>query len=274
MLELFKGFLRTYWTKFTWSLFDWLSSARLVTLTLIVFTLVMFLASQPRYRRRMVTFGLVLLATYWLIISPLFSIPATQLLMSQVPKDTGETADAVVVLARESMIQGHRYETAVAMVDSGRAPEVLIMGRTQGKKVFRQLEQRNLSPELMLNAVCVKTTLNEAHSAGAILGSRGANKIILITDPPHMLRAWLLFKSLGFTVIPHPEPIPDWVPHHERSFLAIREYLGLISYAALGRFNQRPASALPQFAQEMLSQYPLNNCFMTADQIRQSLSSS
>lgn len=274
MLELIRGFLSTYWTKFTWSLFDWLSSARLVTLAIVAFTLVMFLASQPRYRQRMVTFGLILLATYWFVVSPLFSIPATQLLVWQVPKDTGETADAVVVLARDPMIQGNRYETAVDMVNSGRAPQMLIMGKIQGRKVFQQLEQRNLSPELMLSAVCVKTTLNEAHSAGALLGSRGAKKIILITDPPHMLRAWLLFKGLGFTVIPHLEPIPDWVPHHERSFFAIREYLGLVSYAALGRFKERPASALPQFAQEMLNKYPLNYCFMTADQIRQSLSSS
>lgn len=274
MLELIKGFLRAYWTKFTWELFDWLSSARAVTLTLLVFTAVIVVASRPRYRRRMATAGLTLLAAYWFVVSPLFSVPATQLLVHLVPTDTGETADAVVVLARESAIQGGRYETAVDMLDSGRAYQLLVMGRVQGDQVLRQLEQRHLSPDRLSSAVCVRTTYNEAHSASAILGSRGATKIILITDPPHMLRAWLTFKSLGFVVIPHLEPIPDWLPHHERSFLAIREYLGLISYAALGRFERHPTSALPQLAQEMLAKYPLDNCFMTADQIRQSLPSS
>ena len=274
MVELIKGFLRTYWTKFTWELFDWLSSARAVTLTLLVFTAVMVIAGRPRYRWRMATLGLSLLAAYWFVVSPLFSVPATQLLVRLVPPDTGATADAVVVLARESAIQGGRYDTAVDMVDSGRAPQMLVMGRAQGNQVFRQLEQRNLSPDGLLSAVCVRTTYNEAHSASAILGTRGATNIILITDAPHMLRAWLTFKSLGFTVIPHIEPLPDWIPHHERSFLAIREYLGLISYAALGRFEQRSVSDLPAMATEMLAKYPLDNCFMTADQIRRSLSSS
>lgn len=274
MLELIKGLLRAYWTEFTWGLFDWLSSARAVTLSLLVFTAVIVVASRPRYRRRLATASLTLLAVYWFLVSPLFSVPATQLLVRLVPPDTGETADAVVVLARESAIQGERYETAIDMVDSGRASQMLVMGEVQGNQVFRQFEQRNLSPDRLFSAVCVQTTYNEAHSASAILGSRGATKIILITDPPHMLRAWLTFKSLGFSVIPHPEPLPDWIPHHERSFLAIREYLGLASYAALGRFESRPTSALPELAQEMLAQYPLDNCFMTADQIRQSLPSS
>ncbi|WOD41557.1 YdcF family protein [Nodosilinea sp. E11] len=245
-----------------------------MTLTLVVVAAVLFFAVGARYRRRMMTVVVGVLVAYWLLISPLFSWPATYLLTRFVPPDTGETVDAIVVLARESAIQGKRYDTAIDMMASGRASKLLVMGRMQGHWTFRSLQERNLPADGLVNAVCVRTTNHEAHSAGAILGSQGVDNIILVTDPPHMLRAWLTFKSLGFSVIPHMEPIPDGVASHERTFLALREYFGLISYAALGRFERRPASELPQFAQTVANDFPRDRCFMTADQIRQSLSRS
>lgn len=266
--------LRVYWPKFNWALFHWLSHAKLVTLTLLVVAAVLMLASGRRYRRRMVTGALAVLLGYWFVISPLFSVPATYLLTRSVPPDTGETADAIVVLARQNEIQGDRYETAIDMVASGRATQLVIMGKPQGKLVFRSMLERHISPEGLSSAVCVRTTNHEAYSTGAILGPRGADKIVLITDPPHMLRAWLLFKSLGFSVVPHMEPISPRFASHERSILAIREVFGIMSYTLLGRFESRPASALPQLAQEVAESFPPDRCVMTADQIRQELSSS
>ncbi|HZG38820.1 MAG TPA: YdcF family protein [Nodosilinea sp.] len=234
----------------------------------------MLFASSRRYKRRMVAAGLGLLGGYWFLISPLFSIPATQLLVRLVPPDRGETADAVVVLARASYIQGDRYTTAVDMIEAGRAPNLLVMGRAQGGLVLETMEKRNLSPSSLLSATCVRTTNHEAESAVASLGAKGLSRIILITDSPHMLRAWLIFKSFGFSVIPHIEPLPPEMPHNRRSFLAIREYLGLVSYAALGRFHNQSPSALPAAAQAIANDFPTDRCFMTVDQIRQFSSSS
>jgi hypothetical protein len=106
-----------------------------------------------------------------------------------------------------------------------------------------------------------------------LLSSQNLNRIILITDQPHMLRAWLTFRRFGFDVIPHMEPIQDWVAHHERSFLAIREYLGLLSYKLLGRFQAPTPDHLAQLVSEASDQFPTDGCFMTAEQLRQSLSS-
>ncbi|WP_017298600.1 YdcF family protein [Nodosilinea nodulosa] len=274
MVELVRSIFGRYWPKFTWKLFYWLSDPHVVTLTLLVFTAVMLLASGRRYKQQMVILGLGLLIAYWLMISPLFSAAATRLLVSFVPPDRGEPADAVVVLARDGQIEGDRHSTAVSMVAAGRAPNLLVMGRAQGMKVLRELERRQLSPARFLSSTCVRTTNHEAESAVAALGSKGLSRIILITDPPHMLRAWLIFKSFGFSVIPHIEPMPPEVAANQRSLLAIREYLGLVSYAALGRFHNRPSSALPQEAQAFANTFPADRCFMTAEQIRQSLSSS
>jgi uncharacterized SAM-binding protein YcdF (DUF218 family) len=273
MLDTLRIFLGTRWAHLTWTIYDWLASARLVTLALLIFTAVAMLASTPRYRRRMMILGLSLLALYWFVVSPLFSVPATYLLTRFVPSDTGQTADVVVVLARPSEARGDRYNTAVAMMEAGRAEKILVMGRDPAEDVFEKLQQRQLSPEQLTSAICVRTTLQEAESAAVLLSSQNLNRIILITDQPHMLRAWLTFRRFGFDVIPHMEPIQDWVAHHERSFLAIREYLGLLSYKLLGRFQAPTPDHLAQLVSEASDQFPTNGCFMTAEQLRQSLSS-
>ena len=271
MLEFIRSRLGLLWPKLTWKLFDWLSDPLLVTLTLLVFATVMLLVSGRRYRRRMVALGLGLLAAYWFVISPLFWLPATHLLVSLVPPDRGESADAIVVLARKPEIVGDRYDAAVDMVAQGRANQVVIIGKDQGQGVYRRLAERRLATDVLLSAGCVSTTKQEAYATAAALGDRGVSHIILVTDAPHMLRAWLTFRGLGFTVIPHIEPIPQGVAHQDRSLLAIREYLGLVSYGALGRFQRPPASELSRVAQAAAADFPRDRCFQTADQIRQSL---
>ncbi|MBD1918969.1 MULTISPECIES: ElyC/SanA/YdcF family protein [Cyanophyceae] len=253
----------------TWKLYYWFSSPEKVSLALLVVAVVALVASKPRYRRRMVIASVAMLAAYWFVLSPLFAVPATALLNSFVPPDTGEPADAIVVLARNGMIQGDRYNTALDMVAEGRSPNLLIMGRSQGGDVLKAIDERDLSPNLMLSAVCVRTTKQEAESAAAALGARGLNRIILITDTPHMLRAWLTFKGLGFSVIPHVEPLPAEVGSRAQSLLAIREYLGLVSYAGLGRFQGESPQTLPEVAREMAEDFPADRCFMTAEQLRQ-----
>jgi uncharacterized SAM-binding protein YcdF (DUF218 family) len=262
--------LGQHWPKLTWKLYYWFMDPKKVTLTLLVIAAVAMIASKPKYRRRMVSACLALMAAYLFLLSPLFSMPATALLSSFVPADTGEAADAVVVLARTGRIQGDRYGQALDMVANGRSSNLLIMGRAQGAEVLKAIDddERNLSPNL-ISAVCVRTTKQEAESAAAALGSRGLKKIVLITDTPHMLRAWLTFKGLGFTVMPHVEPLPADVGYRERSLLAIREYLGLVSYAGLGRFRGQSPNTLPEVAKAVADDFPADRCFMTADQIRQ-----
>ncbi|HIK46871.1 MAG TPA: YdcF family protein, partial [Leptolyngbyaceae cyanobacterium M65_K2018_010] len=266
-----RALIAARWTQLTWGLYNWLSSAKAVTLTLVVFTAVAMLASTPRYRRSMMLTGVLLLGAYWFVVSPLFSIPATRLLTHFVPQDTGQTVDAIVVLARPREAEGDRYHSAVTLFEAGRADQLLIMGQSGARRVFAELEQRHLATDRLTSAVCARTTKHEAELAVAALGDQGFKRILLLTDQPHMLRAWLTFKGFGFTVTPWMEPLPNWVAHHERSFLAIREYLGLISYALLGRLQAPEPGEFNQLVAQARENYPPQYCFMTADQIRQSL---
>jgi len=72
-----------------------------------------------------------------------------------------------------------------------------------------------------------------------MLRQRQAKRLILITDSPHMLRSLLTFRSLGFEVIPEPIPLPSDLPSIAVSITALREYVGLMSYASAGRFHSR-----------------------------------
>jgi uncharacterized SAM-binding protein YcdF (DUF218 family) len=257
------------WTRFTWGLYNWLTQPWAVTLTLLVFIGIMLLASSPTFRQRTINGALGLIIGYWLVISPLFSIPATQLLVHFVPQDTGQNADAIVVLSRGREAEGDRYRTAISMLESGRANQLFVTGRYHSIRVFEMLKQTDFSTYELLGTVCARTTKEEAYSAASILGSKGASQIILITDPPHMLRSWLTFRSLGFSVIPHIEPLPEPTQQSHRSFLAVREYLGLLSYAVLGRFNPRPPDGLAQTVQNFALTYPPDRCIITSEQIRQ-----
>lgn len=272
MLQRLREIVGGFWPDLTWGLYGWLSKPAAVTLALLVVVGVMLLARQQRFRRRMIKGSLTVLVVYWVIISPLFSIPATYLLVRFAPPDTGESADAIVVLARAPDITGDRYDTAVTMVDNNRANSLLIMGRYQSAEVLQELDQRNIDPALLLSVVCAGTTKQEAALAAAALEPRGLKQIILITDPIHMLRAWLTFKSLGFSVIPHAEPLPEKLASYRQSFHVIREYLGLASYAALGRFERRSSDELPEIAEDAADMFPLQKCLMNSGQIRQNLS--
>jgi uncharacterized SAM-binding protein YcdF (DUF218 family) len=269
MLNVLRSFLGGRWTRFSWGIYNGLTHPGLVTLTLLGFVGIVLLVSSPPLRQRMVKGALILLAGYWFTISPLFSVPATWLLVQFVPQDTGQAANTVVVLSRGRNIEGDRYNTAISMLHSGRVRQLFITGRHQNIQVFELLEQQDVPTHEFLGTVCARTTKEEAYSAAAILGPEGINQIILITDPPHMLRSWLTFKSLGFSVIPHIEPLPDTLGQSHRSFLAVREYLGLLSYAALGRFNPRSPDTLAQPARDITKSYPPDQCLITADRIRQ-----
>jgi uncharacterized SAM-binding protein YcdF (DUF218 family) len=189
-----------------------------------------------------------------------------------VPEDAGRPADAIVVLTRGKDIQGQRYQTAVTMVANGRAPRIFTHDRHRLIDVYERLQRQGLSPEALLGTVCARTTQTEAAAATAILRSRGVDEIVLITDAPHMLRSWLTFRGFGFTVTPHIEPLPDQLSYVKRSFLAIREYLGLLSYWLLGRLQEPSPEAIDQLIQAATQAFPPENCGVTADQVRQWIS--
>ncbi|MGG6296281.1 YdcF family protein [Leptolyngbya sp. AN02str] len=271
MLDFLRMLIGRRWTRFTWGLYEWFLDPRLVTLAILVTFGVLLLLSSRRYRKRLLTLLMVVLGSYWFMLSPLFATPATAALVRFIPKDSGTPADAVVVLARGDEIEGDRYQSALELVEQGRAPRMFVTGSGNLVSTFLMLQEQAVDPTLLSGTVCARTTKDEAYSTAAILGSEGAKTIILITDPPHMLRSMLTFQGVGFQVIPHVEPAPPTLTTAERSLLAVREYLGLVSYGLLGRFRAPENPNQPEI--HVLSDEKRRSCQVTAQRIEQWLAS-
>lgn len=260
------GFLRrlvgTNWLDFNWALYDILVNPRIVTLALLFMAALLVLGSYPVWRKRILRGIVGALAVYWLLISPPFVALSEGLLMSAVPADTGETADAIVVLGRGYEERGDRYPVAMQLLKAGRAPQLLITGRGNFERAGLLLDDYDISLAQISGTTCGRTTKDEAFSLSAILGPQGIHRIILITDRPHMLRAYLTFRGRGFSVLPHPIDLEISSARH--SMLTLREYVGLTSYGLLGRLFPQSPDALDSPPVDLVQDVERRGCAVTA----------
>ncbi len=113
------------------------------------------------------------------------------------------------------------------------------------------LEAAGVTGEAIAGEPCSATTNENALFTAALLQPQSIKQLILVTDPPHMARSQLTFRSLGFEVIPHPSPVPSSLNFKQRQFIVIREWAGLITYGVLGRYFARSADA-PAFSAQVM----------------------
>ncbi len=160
------------------------------------------------------------------------------------PTDDGQRADAIVILGRGDLAEKERSQIATRLLRSGRAPFIFTTGKDEAPKMLELLASNGIPSEFILGENCARTTEENAIFTSVILKSQSVHQIILVTDTPHMLRSLLTFRSFGFDVTPKSVPVPSTLTSMQVSILAIREYLGLLSYSILGRFQPRTAPEL------------------------------
>jgi uncharacterized SAM-binding protein YcdF (DUF218 family) len=268
-----------YWTRLSWSLFNWLTHPWWIIAPLVLAIILPLLIDISRYpaqaAKQIVSifwghplswhvwisrFAAIALLTYLFLISPALSSLMTASLTWFVPADSGAPADAIVVLSRGEEVKGQRYEIAVQLWQDQRAPQIFVTAQSNLTHMKKLLQQRQIPTQVLSGTNCAMTTYDEAQSTAAILGPQGVERIILLTDPPHMLRSLLTFRGFGFAVIPHIVSLPNDLRSAERSLLALREYPGLVSYALLGRFSWRSPSELKQPSEKMLQTIKARKC--------------
>jgi uncharacterized SAM-binding protein YcdF (DUF218 family) len=260
MIEISHASLTQLWAYLSWRIFYGLTNPFLVSITILAIALFPLLLNLSRWKHRLSKPALILLVTYWIIISPPVTWLATQALMLFVPADSGASADAIVVLSRGEEVENARYATAIQLWRTHRAPRIFVTGEKNLAKTLKLLEKDGISQPVLSGSACSITTYDEAISTAALLGPQGIKKIILMTDPPHMLRSFLTFSSLGFSVIPYVNPLPASLSFSKKAFLALREYLGLASYALLGRFQAQPTEQLTHPPQPVIKQVVDRHC--------------
>lgn len=235
------------WVPFAGHLSRWIVQPLYVLpLLLGAFGLVGFL--PRRYGRRPLRLSLaVLMSLYLVALSPPAMKLAEAFLSRPLPVDSGGSADAIVVLGRGRVLEQSRVEVAEQLWQAHRAPIVFASGVGDAPQIIRMLEQKGL-PDLALQGEdCSRTTYENAEYTAKLLRPQGIQRILLVTDTPHMLRSFLTFRGFGFQVTPVPSSSLETLNQRNRARLVLREYLGLASYGLLGRFFAEPAKpeALP-----------------------------
>lgn len=210
--------------------------------------------------------GAVLLI-YLLLGSSIAIGVGERLLTGFLPVDVGESAQAIVILGRGPELRSQRVATAVALwqanplqsetsssetsssetsftVQEHRAPLIFVSGTGDALEIAALLEEQGIPAAAIDGEPCSRTTEENAQFTAALLQPRGIQRILLVTDSPHLMRSWLTFRSLGFEVIPHASPLPQ-MSERKTAFLVVRECFGFFTYGLLGRYQPRLVSAAP-----------------------------
>jgi len=229
----------------------------LIPLTLIG---IFWLVSPRRWRQRVIKPVMILALVGLLVTSPWMVQLTTWGLTISLPADKGERPDAIIVLGRGEELRERRVDRIHKLWQAGRAPRVFASGMMDAQPMVEQLQQKGLPGSILSGEGCSQSTEENALYTAAILYPLGVRKIILITDPPHMLRSFLLFRSVGFTVIPHLSPLPAQWNAFQQITAILREYVGIVHYGLMGRFKQRTTVELEHPPSAILEKFTEWRC--------------
>lgn len=167
------------------------------------------------------------------------------------PADTGEPVDAIVVLGRGPDQQAPRVQTAAQLWADDRAPYVFLSGMTDAPLMGKELLTLGLPDAQVWGERCSQSTWENGLFSDVLLPPHQIQRILLVTDRPHILRSYLVFRSFGFTVVPYPTDLQNEpffsLAYGQRLF---REAAGLVKYAATGKFRYLPPEQAEAFAGE------------------------
>ncbi|MEO0757341.1 MAG: YdcF family protein [Cyanobacteria bacterium J06648_16] len=158
------------------------------------------------------------------------------LLTTLIPADSGQGADAIVILGRGHELREMRTAVAADLLAAGRAPRVFVSGGGDAPNIVELLREEGANPAAVDGENCSRTTKENALYTAQILKPQGVERIILVTDAPHTLRSHLTFRNVGFEVIPHPSPFPPGFSRYSKQVIGLRETAGFVAYGLLGRY--------------------------------------
>ena len=226
-------------TRSLWRLLNLLMQPGIVLPVLAVIMVAPWVVRPQRWKRRISLGALLLLLIYGLGLSPLGLQVGDKGLALLIPQDGGQTVDAIVVLGRGSGFRPARVAVAADLWQQQRAPLIFTSGTGDAIEMGQMLEAADVPEAAIDGEPCSRTTNENALFTAALLQPQGIKRLILVTDPPHMVRSLLTFRSVGFDVIPHPSPLPTGMDFKNRQMLVLREWIGLLGYGLMGRYFAR-----------------------------------
>lgn len=230
------------WIQLSWPLARWLSQPALVLPGMLALTGLLWLILAGRWKRKAVWAGGLLTAAYLSLFSPAVAQLGNGFLAALVPTDSGQPADAIVILGRGPGLRPSRVALAAELWRQQRAPQIFASGRGDALEIAQLLVEQGVPASAVDGEPCSATTEENAQFTAAILQPQGVQRIVLISDPPHLLRSLLTFQSLGFEVMAQASPLPGSLSRPQDRFLIVREWVGLVAYGMMGRYFARQVS--------------------------------
>jgi uncharacterized SAM-binding protein YcdF (DUF218 family) len=224
---------------------------------------ILWLISPYRWQKR-----LRLLMVAVLIGLVLFSPIGLRLgfwgLTAFVPLDAGEATDAIVVLGRGPTLRASRVVELQELWQAKRAPRIFASGMMDARAIVQTLKELDVPAKVLSGEECSQSTEENALFTSALLRPEQIQKILLVTDGPHMLRSRLLFRSFGFQVIAHPIALPSQTAFHQQWVILIRESLALIISSLKGQFKPLSLESLDYPPQEVTQKIQDWQCWVHA----------
>lgn len=222
------------WTEFTWRLLSFLTNpAVAIALVVAIGVVIVINWKHKRIRRWIAGLSLSLIA---LLIS--LPIIGSRGLPSFVPGDSGQPADAIVVFGRGVDLRESRQAVALELLEAGRAPLIFVSGKSDAPAIVEALEaEAGLDKRQLDGEACSRTTTENGKYTAQVLMAQGVKRVILVTDPPHMLRSSLILRSVGFEVDHCFSPFPPSFGRYRKQIFAAREAISFATYGLSGRFR-------------------------------------
>ncbi len=158
--------------------------------------------------------------------------------LSLLSKEQIPEPEIAIVLGRGPKYQQDFAQESSVVWVSNQDLSFFVSGMTDSPKIVRLLVDMGVPKVQVKGERCSQTTWENGLFSELIVDSEETKNILLITDSAHMLRAFLVFKSFGFNVTPHPVELDRksyFSPDKIRATL--REYAALMSYGLSGKFR-------------------------------------
>lgn len=160
-------------------------------------------------------------------------------------------SDAIVVLGASISASGmlspeslRRTNRGIELYQRGLAPVLVLLGGataggpTEADVRAEQARLHGIPADAILTETGARTTREEALSVKALLESRGARTVLLVTNAGHLVRARPLFERVGFEVRGAPSDPPDEAEAPEARLammrVLIKEFFGWLYYRLAG----------------------------------------
>ncbi|RKH84563.1 YdcF family protein [Corallococcus sp. AB045] len=155
-------------------------------------------------------------------------------------------ADALVVLGARVLPGGvpsgalvARVEQAVALYRRGVAPWLLLSGGvgTHSPSEARVMRELAVAAGVPASACVLEedshSTQANARFSARVLRERGARRVVVVSDPYHLLRARQCFRREGLEVATSPAPIAGRMRAWDRAYWTVREAFALLLHPRL-----------------------------------------